>query len=320
MQRALTGIQPSGDIHLGNYLGMIKPALDLQRSYQAFYFIADYHALTTTRDPSTLRRASREIAATFLAFGLDVENHVLFRQSDVVEVTELAWILSCHVSIGQLDRGHAVKAAKEGGREPNAGTLYYPVLMAADILLYDTNVVPVGRDQKQHLELCRDVAIRFNHIFGEDTLVVPEAVISEGPAVPGLDGEKMSKSRGNTVPLFAPSKKLRKTIMKITTGSEPLEAKKVAAGTTIFELFKQVAPDDAPTLEAKLAEGGYGWGHAKQDLYEAVEEEIGPKREAYLEIRANEDRLDALLHAGAGKAREIADRTMGRVRQAVGIE
>ena len=320
MKTSLTGIKPTHLPHLGNYLGAIRPALDLVEEYRTLYFIADYHALTSVRDAESLRGYIRDVAATWLACGLDPERTLLYRQSDVPQVFELTWVLSCLIATGQLERGHAYKDAVARGESANAGLFNYPVLMAADILLYDTDVVPVGKDQKQHLELTRDVATRLNHIYGEGTLVVPDALISEAPLVPGTDGEKMSKSRGNGIPLFDPPKKLRKVIMGIKTSSETLEEPKAAEGSTVYELYKLVAPEQAPEMKQKLEAGGYGWGHAKQDLYEAVEAEIGPKREAYLEIRADEQKLDAILHAGAGRARAIADSTMARVRQAVGIE
>jgi tryptophanyl-tRNA synthetase len=320
VKTSLTGIKPTHLPHLGNYLGAIRPALALVEEYRTLYFIADYHAVTTVRDAEALRGYIRDVAATWLACGLDPERTLLYRQSDVPQVFELMWVLSCLLATGQLERGHAYKDAVTRGESPNAGLFNYPVLMAADILLYDTDVVPVGKDQKQHLELTRDVATRLNHQYGEGTLVVPEARISEAPLVPGTDGEKMSKSRGNGIPLFAPPKKLRKVIMGIKTSSETLEEPKSAQGSTVYELYSLVAPERAPEMRQKLEAGGYGWGHAKQDLYEAVEAEIGPKREAYLAIRSDEKRLDELLHAGAGKARAIANRTMDRVRHAVGIE
>ena len=320
VKTSLTGIKPTHLPHLGNYLGAIRPALSLVEEYRTLYFIADYHALTSVRDAESLRGYIRDVAATWLACGLDPERTLLYRQSDVPQVFELTWVLSCLLATGQLERGHAYKDAVARGESPNAGLFNYPVLMAADILLYDTDVVPIGKDQKQHLELTRDVALRLNHLYGEGTLVVPEALISEAPLVPGTDGEKMSKSRGNGIPLFAPKKRLRKVIMGIKTTSETLEDRKTAEGSTVYELYRLVAPADAPEMKRKLEAGGYGWGHAKEDLYEAIDEELGPKREAYLEIRGDEPRLDALLHEGADRARQIAGRTMARVRDAVGIE
>ncbi len=320
VKTSLTGIKPTHLPHLGNYLGAIRPALSLVDHYRTLYFIADYHALTTVRDADALRGHIRDVAATWLACGLNPERTLLYRQSDVPEVFELTWVLSCLLATGQLERGHAYKDALARGEAPNVGTFNYPILMAADILLYDTDVVPIGKDQKQHLELTRDVATRLNHLYGEGTLVVPEALISDAPLVPGTDGEKMSKSKGNGIPLFEPPKKLRKVIMGIKTSSESLDEPKTAEGSTVYELYRLIVPDRAPQMKQKLEDGGYGWGHAKQDLFDAIEAEIEPKREAYLSIRANEAKLDAVLHAGADKAREIAHRTMTRVRSAVGIE
>ncbi|MCB9676619.1 MAG: tryptophan--tRNA ligase [Alphaproteobacteria bacterium] len=321
MQRALTGVQPSGHIHLGNYLGSIVPALELQRSYRAFYFIADYHALTSIRDPAALRESSRQVAATFIALGLDTDTHCLFRQSDVIEVCELAWILACQINTGMLDRGHAVKAARDGGREPNAGTLFYPVLMSADILLYDANVVPVGRDQQQHVEIARDIAQRVNHHYGEGTLVVPEvSVRDEVGTVLGLDGRKMSKSYGNAIHLWDPPKKLRKTIMKIVTSSkemgEPLEVE----GDNVLNLYKLFAtPAQLADIEGRYRAGAVGYGHAKQELFELVDGQVAEARARYDALMANPAEIDGILEAGADKARASARATMERVRAAVGI-
>jgi len=320
VKTSLTGIKPTHLPHLGNYLGAIRPALSLVDRYRTLYFIADYHALTSVRDAEKLRGYIRDVAATWLACGLDPERTLLYRQADVPEVFELTWVLSCLLAMGQVERGHAYKDALARGDSPNVGLFNYPVLMAADILLYDTDVVPIGKDQKQHLELTRDVALRLNHVYGENTLVVPEALITEAPLVPGTDGEKMSKSRGNGIPLFESPEKLRKVVMSITTSSEALEDPKVAEGSTVYDLYKLVAPEQAPDMKQKLEAGGYGWGHAKQDLYEAIEAEIGPAREAYLEIRADEPKLDVILSEGADKARTIAHATVQRVRSAVGID
>lgn len=320
-KRSLTGIKPTGTVHLGNYLGAIRPALALAAEQESFLFIADYHGLTTVHDPAQLRAQTYEVTAAWLACGLDPDAIHLYRQSDVPEVFELSWVLSCHLAVGQLERGHAYKDALAKGGAPNAGIFNYPVLMAADILLFDADMVPIGQDQKQHLELCRDVAERINHHYGAYTLVVPEARITEAPLVPGLDGTKMSKSKDNAIPLFAPPKELRKVVMKIVTGSEALEEPKPAAGTTVFELYRLVAsPEEVATLEAKLKAGGYGWGHAKQDLYEALEAELGPKRERYAALRADEAELERILRAGAERVRPIARRTIERVRAAIGIE
>lgn len=316
---SLTGVKPTGVPHLGNYLGAIRPALRLTEQYEGLYFIADYHAVTTQRDSAALRAQVYDVAATWLACGLDPKSTLLYRQSDVVEVFELAWVLSCMVATGQLERGHAYKAALDAGEAPNAGVFYYPVLMAADILLYDAHVVPIGADQKQHLELARDMASRLNHHYGEGTVVVPEALITEAPLVPGFDGQKMSKSKNNGFSIFLPEKDLRKQVMKFVTGSETLEEPKEAKGA-VWELYQLVASEaEQAELSAKLAAGNYGWGHAKQDLFEALNRELGPLRERYTAIRADEAGLDRTLDEGAEKARVIARRTMQRVRSAIGI-
>ena len=322
VKTALTGIKPTNVPHLGNYLGAIRPAIEMAASgkYDCYYFIADYHSLTTIHDAKLMNEYVYEVAATWLAMGLDPAKVTIYRQSDIPEVFELTWVLSCLLATGQLERGHAYKDALAKGEAPNAGVFNYPVLMAADILLYDTDLVPVGSDQRQHLELCRDVAIRLNHIYGEGTLVVPDALIGDAPLVPGIDGEKMSKSRGNSIPLFASEKELKKVVMGIATSSEPLEAPKDPEGSTVVALFRYVAGEErARELESKLRAGGYGWGHAKLDLLSAIEEEIGPKREIFHRLRSDEEGLDRTLAAGAERARKIAHATMERVRSAIGI-
>jgi len=321
VQRALTGIQPSGQVHLGNYMGMIRPALELQEQYAGYYFIADYHALTTVRDPEFLRRSSLEAAASFLACGLDPERVVFFRQSAIPEVCELAWILACFTSEGTLFRGHAVKAAQQGGLEINAGTVFYPILMSADILLYDTNVVPVGEDQRQHVEIARDMAQRLNHRFGDDTLVVPEVSIKkEVGVVPGLDGEKMSKSYGNTIPVFSTRKKLRKTMMKIVTDSKTMEEAKDPDTDNVFALYKLFGnADQIAELRNRYEAGGMGYGHAKQALFEIVDDEIAEARDRYEQLMANPGRIEEILAAGAVRARAQADKTLTRVRSRVGL-
>lgn len=318
---SLTGIKPTGVPHLGNYLGAIRPGLQLSKEYQTIYFIADYHALTAERNPDALRSSVYDVAATWLACGLDPEKTILFRQSDVPEVFELAWVLSCLLATGQLERGHSYKDMLARGEAPNAGVFYYPVLMAADILLYDADVVPVGRDQKQHLELTRDVATRVNHVYGEGTLRVPEALIGEAPLVPGVDGRKMSKSYDNGIPLFEAPKALRKLVLGITTGSEPLDAPKDPESSTVYQLYRLIASDDdCERMADKLRAGGYGWGHAKEALYEALDAELGPKRETFLSLRQDTAELNGVLEQGAERARQIAVRTLARVRNAVGIQ
>ena len=327
---SLTGIQPSGRavsieeggaVHLGNYFGAILPALRLTQQYNGVYFIADYHALTSQRDPDALRENIRDVAATWLAAGLDPERTLLFRQSAVPEVFELSWIFGCLMAAGQLERGHAYKDALERGEAPSAGVFNYPLLMAADIVLYDADVVPVGPDQKQHLEIARDIATRVNHVYGEGTVVVPEPHITDAPIVPGFDGRKMSKSYGNTIPLFAPPKALRGAILKIKSDSTPLETPKEPEGTLVWDLYKLVADDaQRAALAAKLRAGNYGWGHAKQELFEVLDARIAPLRDRYVQLRRDPAQLDAVLAAGAVRARERAQRTMARVRRAIGID
>ncbi|HEX4351718.1 MAG TPA: tryptophan--tRNA ligase [Polyangiales bacterium] len=327
---SLTGIQPSGKavsieeggaVHLGNYFGAIKPAIELARQSHGVYFIADFHALVGQRDPHALRENVRDVAATWLAAGLDPSRTILFRQSAIPEVCELAWIFGCVVAAGQLERGHAYKDALERGDAPNAGLFNYPLLMAADIALYDADVVPVGADQKQHLELTRDIAQRMNHLYGEGTIVVPEALIADAPIVPGFDGRKMSKSYGNTIPLFAPSKALRSAILKVKSDSTPLETPKEPEGALVYDLFKLVADaEQQVALATKLRAGNYGWGHAKQELFERLDLHLTPMRERYVELRSHPEQIDAVLEQGAQKARARAQKTMARVRRAVGLD
>lgn len=319
LKTSLTGIKPSGVPHLGNYLGAIRPALRLTETHRSIYFIADYHALTTERDPKKLQHQVYDIAAAWLACGLDPARTLIYRQSDVIEVFELAWIFACLVATGQLERGHAYKDALEQG-SPNAGIFNYPLLMAADIVLYDADVVPVGRDQLQHLELARDIAVRVNHLYGDGTVVVPEALITDAPIVPGTDGRKMSKSYDNTVPLFATAKQLRKEVMKFKSDSTPLEDAKEPEGALVYELYKTIAPaEQSAALATKLRAGGYGWGHAKEDLFQAIDAEIAPYRARYETLRADEAAIDTILQRGAAQARDIAQQTMARVRKAIGI-
>jgi tryptophanyl-tRNA synthetase len=326
---SLTGIKPTGarasiedggSVHLGNFLGAVRPALSLAREYECLYFIADYHALTTQRDPEAMRENVRDVAATWLACGLDPDQMLIYRQSAIPEVFELSWVFACIIATGQLERGHAYKDAVDRGEAPNAGIFNYPVLMAADVILYDANVVPVGADQRQHIELARDTAVRLNHLYGDGTVVVPEALITEAPTVPGFDGRKMSKSYGNTIPLFLPSKALRSAIMKVKSDSTPLETPKEPDGALVYEIYKLVAtPEQTAQLAAKLRAGNYGWGHAKQELFEVLDAQVAPMRERYVELRSDPAKIDAILDAGAEKARAIARRTMDRVRAAIGI-
>ena len=320
MKIALTGIKPSGHPHLGNLLGMIRPALALAAEFRGLYFIADYHALTTLHQGDELRQHTRAIAATWLALGLDPERSLLYRQSDVPEVMELAWILACFTAKGLLDRAHAYKDALAQQREVSAGVYTYPVLMAADILAFGADVVPVGRDQKQHVEICRDIALRFNHAYG-DLLVVPEARIQdEVETIPGLDGRKMSKSYGNTIPLFLDSAPLRKLVMRIATDSTPVAEPKVPETAAVFQLYRHVVgAAGAEPLAARLRAGGTGWADAKLTLFEALESSLGEARARYQHWMAQPDELARVLARGGERARALAAPRLERIRHAVGV-
>jgi len=327
---ALTGIKPTGTPHLGNYLGAIEPGLALaERSdVQAYYFIADYHALTTIRDREELVRLTREVAATWLAFGLDPDRVVFYRQSDVPELFELSWVLACMCPKGFMNKAHAYKACVQeneaAGVDPDAGVnmgLYtYPILMAADIVGVDADLVPVGQDQVQHVEIARDIVLRTNHAWGEGTLKLPEAMIrGEAAVVPGLDGRKMSKSYGNTIPCFEPTKRLRKTVMRITTDSLPPEAPKDPETSLVYRIHSaMLSRPQAEELAARYREG-IAWGEAKQLLFEAIEERVAEPRARYEELMAHPERIDAALAAGAERARERARAVLGRVRETLGI-
>jgi tryptophanyl-tRNA synthetase len=319
--RILSGIQPSGKLHLGNYFGMMQPAIHLQDEGEAFYFIADYHSLTSVTNPTELRQNVREVAIDFLACGLDPAKAVFFRQSDVPEVTELSWILSCVCPMGLLERCHSYKDKTARGLEANHGLFAYPVLMAADILIYDSDVVPVGKDQKQHIEVTRDLALKMNHLYGEGLLRIPQPRIRETAAiVPGTDGEKMSKSYDNTIPLFESAKATEKRIKGIKTDSTAVEAPKDPEGSTIVALYRLVAsPADVELMENDFRRGGIGYGDFKKRLFNAVWEHFAPMRERRAELEANPDRVEAILRAGAEKARSEATKVLSRVRQAVGL-
>ena len=319
-KRALSGIKPSGTPHLGNLLGMLQPAIGLQETHDCYYFIADYHALTTMRDATKMKRHSMEVAATYLALGLDPERAVFFRQSDIPEVCELTWFLSCMTGMGLLERAHAFKDARAKGKEVNHGLFAYPVLMAADILLYNSNVVPVGKDQKQHVEMTRDIAQRFNTSFGE-VLTLPEPLIREEVmTIPGLDGRKMSKSYGNVIELFASPKQLRKQVMRIVTDSKTMEEPKDPDTCNVFALYQLLAdPKDIEGLAEKYRAGNFGYGHAKQAVYELLMDRLGPARERYVELLASPETIERILATGAARARKTACKVMLEVREATGI-
>ena len=328
-QRVLTGITTTGTPHLGNYVGAIQPAIaDSQRGeYDAFFFLADYHALIKSHEPAVVHQSSREIAATWLALGLDTDATTFYRQSDVPEITELSWILTCVCAKGLMNRSHAYKAAvqdnEQKGDDPDFGVTMglfsYPILMAADILTFNASKVPVGRDQIQHLEMARDMAQRFNHLYG-DTFVLPEAVVGDDAAVlSGLDGRKMSKSYGNTIPLFLPEKKLQKHINKIKTNLlEPGEPKDPDT-STVFEIWQAFAsPEQTAEMRKKFAEG-IAWGQAKKELFELINAHIAPARERYDELLLDGGLLEAELLKGAAKARAHAAPMLAKVRKAVGL-
>ncbi|MES2439436.1 MAG: tryptophan--tRNA ligase [Verrucomicrobiota bacterium] len=319
--RTLTGLQPSGKLHVGNYFGAMEPAVRLQEEGEAFYFIADYHAMTSSRDPAALRENVRELAVDFLACGLDPSRAVFFRQSAVPEVNELAWILSTVCPMGLLEKCHSYKDKIANGISPNHALFAYPALMAADILLYDSNKVPVGKDQKQHLEVTRDLVVKLNEAYGEGTVILPEPIIREDTAlVIGLDGQKMSKSYNNTLPIFGEEKPLKKLVMKITTDSTPVEAPKPTEGSTILALYKLFAsPSDYATMVADHENGGFGYGDLKKRLADAYWDYFAPMRARREEILADTGFVDKVLTDGAVRAREEAGKVLTRVRKAVGL-
>ena len=318
--RILSGIQPSGTLHLGNYFGMMKPAIELQEKGEAYYFIADFHALTTVHNGSALRANVRELAIDFLACGLNPEKAVFFRQSDVPAVTELSWILSTVTPMGLLERCHSFKDKTARGLAATHGLCAYPVLMAADILIYDSDLVPVGRDQKQHLEVTRDIAVKINETYGP-IFKLPEPSIREDTAVvPGLDGAKMSKSYGNTIEIFAPENALKKKIMGIKTDSTPVESPKSTENSSILGLYKLVASEsDYQTMESEFLRGGTGYGDFKKRLFGAVWDYFAPFRIRREEILQDPAYVDRVLAEGAEKARGVSDGVMQRVRAAVGL-
>jgi len=325
--RILTGIQPSGALHLGNYFGAMLPAIQLQDEGDAYYFIANYHSMTSLTDAALRRQYSRDVALDFMACGLDPKRCVFWKQSDTPEHTELAWLLSTVTPMGLLERCHSYKdkVARMGDEavgSVNHGLFAYPVLMAADILLYDSNVVPVGRDQKQHLEVTRDIAVKFNLLYG-DTFVVPEPRIRDEVAVvPGLDGEKMSKSYGNTIPIFGDEKVLKKRIMGIAMDSRGMDEPKPDAEKNVaIQLLKLVAaPDVAQSIEDRLRAGGFGYGDLKKALFENYWNYFGPARVRRAELAANLDYVDTVLREGAEKAHKVAQTTLARAKKACGLD
>ncbi len=320
--RILSGIQPSGALHLGNYFGMMRPAIELQEKGEAFYFIADYHSMTSLFDAGQRRKNSFDVALDFLACGLDPKRCVFWKQSDAPEHTELAWLLSTVTPMSLLEKCHSFKDKTAKGLPVNHGLFAYPVLMAADILLYDSNVVPVGRDQKQHVEVTRDIAIKFNETYGP-TFVVPEPQIREEVAVvPGTDGQKMSKSYGNTIEIFGEEKALRKKVMGIVTDTRtPAEPKPDAEKNVAIQMLKLVAPGEvAQATEEKLRAGGFGYGDLKKTLFEQYWNYFAPARARRAELAANPDYVHGVLREGAERARAIAGRTLARAKTACGLQ
>ena len=319
--RILTGIQPSGKLHIGNYFGAMLPAVQLQDKGEAFYFIADYHAMTSMSDAETLRSNIQDLAIDLLACGLDPAKATIFRQSDVPEVNELAWILSTVCPMGLLERAHSYKDKIAKGLSPNHALFAYPTLMAADILLYDAELVPVGKDQKQHLEMTRDLAGKINDRFGEETLTIPEAQIADHTAVvPGLDGQKMSKSYNNTIPLAGGKKAIRKSIMRIVTDSTPVEDPKATDGSTVIALYKLFADDEA--MQQMITDhqaGGFGYGDFKQRVFDAYWEYFSQVREKRESLENNLDYVNEVIAQGAQKARAESTKVLDRVRKAVGL-
>jgi tryptophanyl-tRNA synthetase len=326
----LTGIKPTGVPHIGNYFGAIKPALELAHDYEARYFIADYHALNSMRNPEELKELTYEIAAVWLACGLDPEKVMIYKQSSIPEIFELTTILMAFTPKGLMNRAHAYKAVvqdnNENKKDPdegvNMGLFTYPALMAADILMFDTNIVPVGRDQKQHIEMAIDIAQSINHNYKAEILTLPEPMINEATeVVTGMDGRKMSKSYNNTIPMFLPSKKLRKQLMKIVTNSQSIEEPKDPDSCNVFTLYKLFGTEEQQqALRTRYTEGGMGWGHAKEELFEVMDAFIDPMRKKYDELIQDKSYIDKVLQKGAERAREISSAKIKDLRKAIGIE
>lgn len=318
--RVLSGIQPTGRFHWGNYFGAIQQYIDLQHNHEAFYFIADLHALTTVRDPELLRQYKLDAALDLLALGLEPDKAVLFMQSDVPEVSQLTWILMTCTPMGLLERCHAYKDKKERGLAADAGLFTYPVLMAADILAYDANWVPVGQDQVQHIEVCRDLAQRFNHMYG-DAFVLPEArLLSAAAKVPGTDGEKMSKSYNNTIELFEEPKPMRKKVMRIATDSRPMEQPKQPDTDHLFQLYQLFATSEQiEEMAAMYRQGGFGYGEVKKRLAEAAENYFSEARSRRKQLESEPEFVRQVLDKGAATARRKAAEVLERVQQACGV-
>ena len=318
--RVLSGIQPSGRLHIGNFFGAMRQHLQLQAEHNCFYFIADYHALTSNPVPDDVTIHTLDVAMDYIALGLDTEKTVFWRQSDVPEVTELTWLLSCVTPMGLLQRCTSYKDKVAQGLSPNLGLFAYPVLQAADILIYNSDIVPVGADQRQHIEVTRDIAIRFNNAYGETFTVPKEHIIESVAVVPGLDGRKMSKSYGNTIEIFEPESSAKKQIMRIVTDSTPVEEPKDPNKCNVFALLKLVAsPDELAEWENKYRSGGLGYGQAKKRLAELMIDFFKPFRQKRIELENNIDYVKEVLATGAERAKVVAAETLEKARQAVGL-
>ena len=318
--RVLSGIQPSGRLHIGNYFGAIRQHLKFQAENDCFYFIADFHALTSNPKPDELARHTLDVAMDYIALGLDIEKTVFWRQSDVPEVTELTWLLSCVTPMGLLQRCTSYKDKVAQGITPNHGLFAYPVLQAADILIYKSDLVPVGADQKQHIEVTRDIAIRFNNAYGKILTVPSEHIIESVAVVPGIDGRKMSKSYNNTIEIFEPRKSVEKKIMRIVTDSTPVEEPKDPEKCNVFALLKLVAsPDELAEWENKYRSGGMGYGEAKKRLAELMAEYFKPYRQRRAELESDLDYVKKVLADGAARAKVVAQQTLNEVKAAVGL-
>ena len=326
----LTGITTTGTPHLGNYVGAIRPAIEASRNQDAayFYFLADYHAIIKCHQPEIIKQSSLEVAATWIALGLDTDNAVFYRQSDIPEILELAWILTTITAKGLMNRAHAYKAAVAENEEARAkdpdkgiamGLFSYPILMSADILMFNAKKIPVGKDQIQHIEMARDIAGRFNHLYGE-TFILPEAVVGEDTAVlTGLDGRKMSKSYNNTIPLFLPEKKLRKLIMKIKTNSQAPEEPKETEGCTLFQIYQAFASKDEAAAMKKRYENGIAWGEMKQELFEYLNTHLKEPRDRFNELTQDREYLEKILQEGKDRARDISSPFLQNIKKAIGI-
>ncbi len=319
--RVLSGVQPSGTLHIGNYFGAIRQFVQLQSEHECFYFLADLHALTTVQDAGRMRSLVRELAAGYLALGLDPARSVIYRQSDLPEIPELTWYLSTVTSMGLLQRCHSFKDKVAQGMVPNHGLFAYPVLMAADILIVRSDLVPVGRDQKQHLEVTRDIAASFQAAYGAEVFTLPDPMIRDEVAVvPGIDGRKMSKSYGNTIDIFGPEKPIRKRIMSLVTDSTPVEAPKPTEDNALHDLLEMFAPpEERSWVESAFAEGGTGYGEMKKRLFDFFVATFGDARSRYDELMSDPAEIERILLAGAERARETVAPLMDDVRRAVGI-